>query len=87
MEVEVRDGEEALRLGEPPRGGPFGVGGGPESLRVGANMSSDSSSDDPHEGHEGRLSSATGTEHEGHFITRRILTHRPLLGARASLPA
>ena len=71
----VRDGEGARAVGAPRRVGasspPAEVGPGgrgvASSIRVGANDSSDSASEAPHEGHEG-LRSATAVEQVGHFM-------------------
>ena len=46
--------------------------GGSSSIRVGANDSSDSASEAPHEGHERLRSSATGVAQSGHFMRGKV---------------
>ena len=65
----ARDGGAPRRVGasSPPEAdGPEGRRGS-SRMRVGANDSSDSASEAPHEGHE-RLRSATAVEQVGHFM-------------------
>ena len=76
---EVREGvrDEGVRAGGAPRrvgassppaaDGPDGRGGS-SSIRVGANDSSDSASEAPHDGQERLRSSATGVAQSGHFM-------------------